>query len=86
MLQQGFLARKTPSCDETKRRIPLCCRVVMGTGVGVMIGGLTYMLSHLDHADALIGLWFPLVIAGVAMVCISLVVGLVCRSRPVRVK
>lgn len=72
--------------EKARWRMPLGCRILMGIGLGMIVGCWSYMLRHPDHIGALMGLWFPATLTGLALAGASLLIGWARRPKPVRLK
>ena len=66
--------------------MPLVCRILMGIGLGMIVGCLSYMLRHPNRVDALMGLWLPAIVTGAVLAGASLLIGWARRPKPVRLK
>jgi hypothetical protein len=81
MIHKGFLRnRKRRGTTET-RNVLIASKMLLIFGILISLFALSYMLINFDKADSIINIWLPFMIAGVALVFLSIFIKLIDAKR-----
>ena len=81
MIHKGFLrSRKKRSATET-RNVSIASKMLLILGILISLFALIYMLVNFDKADSIINIWLPFMLAGVALIFLSIFIKLIVAKR-----